>query len=576
MCIPPPCQAMHVSEACEIAGGHNAQGTADEMMQCLSSMDDFGGSRTHAEDQLHEWLRDAWGMQLDPYYLPLTVASQNPDMHTETMLFAVLQPFEVMHCVYECVGDRAFRECFVGPGGLGAIEKYWRNARKRKWGEEHAALQGVDDQGLCFILPLQYHNDGAKIFRGKLTYFYSYSVATTRGVSLKTKLLIIGIEKDKFLPQTEKQIVDYINWCGEVLASGKLPAEGYLKEQWKPGTYRHKNQGQPIAGPFRGAFSAWKGDTEARVMSHKFQRRNFKSNFVCDDCCAHVSIPSIIYTDFSTTAGHRMTKLSHEGYMTKPADELSPWTKHVGWRKERVLWDLMHLLRVSGIEQDFAASLIKCLALENAFGDGNFDAQLKHCRNKMKAWCRETFGVSLALPVFDVYTIGLGTSFNYMPELTGQIKAGDMKYLIAYLSHVANSVVRPDADCTGKLYSSCAWALVQFQKMLDQCDLVMTEEESVDAEACGRLFLLGYHELALLALEAGLALWRLRPKFHYFDEVLQLMLLTLENPGKQTCMNEEDFMGKLKKIYAKTHRSSQRFRGIQRYLLLLKMVWKRM
>ena len=86
--------------------------------------------------------------------------------------------------------------------------------------------------------------------------------------------------------QTLAEISDFLAWCGQILLSGKFPECGYYGEEFKVGTTFAKNRGKSIAGKYRFAFSAQLSDNKQRALTHRFQVRNWQSNFICEECFA--------------------------------------------------------------------------------------------------------------------------------------------------------------------------------------------------------------------------------------------------------------------------------------------------
>ena len=78
-------------------------------------------------------------------------------------------------------------------------------------------------------------------------------------------MLITILESDLLVDYvTEKEVVGYLTWCQEVLQSGLWPQKGYKGEALSG--YRWQHRGESLAGPWRGAFSLWKGDLKAKVQ----------------------------------------------------------------------------------------------------------------------------------------------------------------------------------------------------------------------------------------------------------------------------------------------------------------------
>jgi len=242
---------------------------ADDVVLGLSSLGNWGKDPTHIEKDLHQWLSTAYGIELDVYHIQVQVLSDQPNCRTEVKSLAVLLTYEVCAALYE-TSSAAFAKCILGAYGTDGLQKYWENALRSEWGKQHPVLKDIPPEQLCFLLPIQYHADGACVFRGKEYYIHSFSSPLTCGSSLDTKFPNSMLEKELFSDQTDTDIIAFINWCGQVLVSGEWPTRGYYKEEWPADSYRARKQGTRLMGPFTGAFCGWKGDTVAKVSTHLY------------------------------------------------------------------------------------------------------------------------------------------------------------------------------------------------------------------------------------------------------------------------------------------------------------------
>ena len=152
-----------------------------------------------------------------------------------------------------------------------------------------------------------------------------------------------------------------------------------------------------------------------------------------------------------------------------------------------------------------------------------------------------------------------------------------MKPLLFYLAHmVCEPTPAMEEDPDHKLYSAAAFGITRMLAVCESADIIMSQNEAGDAAAHGSMYLQCLGQLAARSALRGEENWRLRPKCHYLDESLMHMRETLENPYKQSCIMEEDFMGKVKKVASKTHRGNQPSRTLARYLLMLRLEWKQL
>ena len=91
----------------------------------------------------------------------------------------------------------------------------------------------------------------------------------------------------------------------------------------------------------------------------------------------------------------------------------------------------------------------------------------------------------------------------------------------------------------------------------------------------GRSFLVHLQGEIEASVAAGEALFKVRPKLHYWSHSLDHCLQTKENPSRYDCFDWESFVGRIKRIVAKTHRLQASARTVHRYLLQCAVRWNR-
>ena len=149
-----------------------------------------------------------------------------------------------------------------------------------------------------------------------------------------------------------------------------------------------------MARGFRAAFAGMKADAKARTEANLFER-HYNTKFCCDCCgCTQpfVSVQrnpeywKLRYTDFSPQAPWRATVQSHEQYMLSDAIT-SPYSIVPGWRKERVLHDLMHTGPL-GFMRDVGACLAIDFVRRGELGPGDKNMLLRTLWKSFRRWCK--------------------------------------------------------------------------------------------------------------------------------------------------------------------------------------------
>ena len=161
-----------------------------------------------------------------------------------------------------------------------------------------------------------------------------------------------------------------------------------------------------------------------------------------------------------------------------------------------------------------------------------------------------------------------------LPDL--KAKAWNTRVMVSWLATVAGrSTVRhrqePSArdNCRG----ACIGHLAAWYDTLERAGRFLSDAERIAACDAGRSFLLCYVQLARYASAAGQALWPLKPKHHKMDHMVRRLLLDSYNPRFSDCYRDEDWCGHMKNLAKNTHARRGHERTLQRYKLLLSVLW---
>ena len=159
------------------------------------------------------------------------------------------------------------------------------------------------------------------------------------------------------------------------------------------------------------------------------------------------------------------------------------------------------------------------------------------------------------------------------PSMSSQIKAAQMKPICVFWRKKAEGA---NSGCIhDEVRSTCAFAYAKLLHILDCADRWLSDDERADVAHHGRVFLLSYGWLAREATDNCMALWKVRPKHHCVDEMLERIRESGANPRWQHCFAEEDFAGKISKLASKIHRGVVSWRIVDRYLMYLSVRWSR-
>ena len=141
------------------------------------------------------------------------------------------------------------------------------------------------------------------------------------------------------------------------------------------------------------------------------------------------------------------------------------------------------------------------------------------------------------------------------------------------LSDAEKAAKKADAELV-KLRGAMAWAYLEQHRILDEAGLFLTDGEV--ESFCESVSLYNNSLQKLITLDRK-HLWRARPKNHGLDHLcITLVKYSKLNPKKTSCLLEEDFLGKMKRIGSGIRGGncmSVMNRILDRYILALSLRW---
>ena len=104
----------------------------------------------------------------------------------------------------------------------------------------------------------------------------------------------------------------------------------------------------------------------------------------------------------------------------------------------------------------------------------------------------------------------------------------------------------------------------------------LTPEEADRSTELGRIYIKLYSWLASEALARGQLLWKLRPKYHYMQHMLDEVERTHANPMSQSNFLDEDHMKRLRGATVYCHPGTVKLTWARRYVLKRVLTWRRL
>eukprot|EP00969_Alexandrium_andersonii_P205577 9083586-Alexandrium_andersonii.AAC.1 len=232
---------------------------------------------------MHAAVKGLHGLTLEPYYLPMLVASRDSAFLKRTWVPLFL-PHELANAAWEA-GSAQFTRTMGTPE---SVAQFWAESLQEEWAQQHPLA--ADRDGLQHVIPLFFHSDGAGVKNYVEYHIWGMSSAVSGcGDSWQSRLLLAGVPiefmQGRHIRRVHREIVGCILWSLSWAERGLHPNEGFRGEPFKKGSRRWAMRGLPVAGPWRFAWAGWKGDLEARKVPH-LMAHGYKCTCMCDWCFA--------------------------------------------------------------------------------------------------------------------------------------------------------------------------------------------------------------------------------------------------------------------------------------------------
>lgn len=272
---------------------------------------------------------------------------------------------------------------------------------------------------------------------------------------------------------------------------------------------------------------------------------------MCRECHAHKLVLSKIYTDVGPNARWRPHKRTEDEYLARmlKLGHLSKLTSIPGWSLETHRYDLMHVLFL-GVCLHLCGSILVHLSDLKFWQGRTIRSRLRRAWHDFKRWTRD-HGLTTSQPMFKPGNLGRGKS-PHLAEM--KAKAHNCKIIVYWLASLTSNLSRTHGELGAKI-ATATWSMAHFNWLLDQekgwkLEPALAEE----LRATGTTFLLVYQSLSKWAVKARKMLYAWRPKFHYFEHMLDIMVAELLHPRLWMNWHEESLLGDSTRIASRTHR----------------------
>ena len=295
----------------------------------------------------------------------------------------------------------------------------------------------------------------------------------------------------------------------------------------------------------------------------------------CSDICEHCPAKTsgcTDYADLRATASYSRVVFDHDCYLHNvPVREQSPWCTIPGWDIRLHRDCMQHVLYNGGVASDFTAGAFKFCIMSGLYGQGTLEQQVQCLHDTFVVSHSGSIDDHDAKP-FTARRLGILTETS-PPSFGLSYKHGHIKAFVHFCAEQC-ALIQPQTPVSQLIYKAAA-AFSSWIRFLENCKPVLQNWQREFAYQKGREFLDPYSILIALdrhdrTLPNYRPLFRARPKVHVlWHQIEHLKSSSCNILLNWSCWQEEDFMGRVARIFKRCHPRTGALRTLQRYLLFL-------
>ena len=245
-----------------------------------------------------------------------------------------------------------------------------------------------------------------------------------------------------------------------------------------------------------------------------------------------------VYTDCGPSAGWRST----EG-QTLPWDDEPEFAKLPAFSIRMLAVDWMHCFHL-GVCRDLVGASLKLLVRTKGawYDQRTISLRLSKIYHEVKKFAKE-HGKQISIKRLKKSTLNWSAGY---PEL--RASAYDSGVFLAWL--VGRFEQNPPRGTYAGLLG-CVWTAHHLSELMMTCDVFWTDQEREQVYLMGTCFMRAYSRLAFLAHSRSDKLFKLRPKWHYIQHLVDDALSRPSGraAGWDMCWWDEDYVKYAMRIY---------------------------
>jgi hypothetical protein len=416
-------------------------------------------------------------------------------------------------------------------GDPGDIHSFWDNLRG------HPTCPADADD--CSVAAGA-HGDGAPTTKADGLFSFSWGSLHGKGPTRETHLLYFVIKKSEMSEGILPVLFDRFAWAMNALDAGKLPYRDWKGRPLQDG-------GRVIGGGWKVKLIQLRGDWEFYCQALGFPSATSEPKMCWIFDATGREAQDLRWTQYGPDAPWQATVKNHEAYiedLVATGRPIPALFKVHTMRLEGVMIDVLH-----AIDQGLAIHIAGNVLFEIAetLAGTTRSARTKALDHILKAWYK---GNKIEHRIEGKITPERVKVSDDWPKF--KAKAAPVRAMAPFLLKLSidnNSGSTHDLRRVGVCQLLC-----RFYDILKDEDLFLADHAKRELAELAPLLLRMYHLLSAEALDNGLRLWKLTPKFHMFEHMCELQ--TFLNPRRTWTYSDEDFQRILKEVCLSCHPST--------------------
>ena len=548
---------LSVGSMCESARSTvwSTRGSCSQSLIQIAKAGTWGLHPQNVERDVHVFARAYFGLSIEKYYAPVRV---NVDGREQVMALPLYPLHEYLFMLHE-VGEDVFHSVCFSADGPASAQRFWNHVSHMEWFQQHP-VSSDPDVDLRYCIPATMFGDDGRVYKHEKMMVWQVGFFLSKH---RYSQLLLGCLPHWLVNEhTYEDVHLAILWMWKCAYRGCFAEKDHLERDIQPwhGKLRYARRGQPLyprERRHRIIFAGFKADLQ--YERDIFHFHGYDQDEMCRNCPAHKKIRERIYTKIGAESVMRHSRRTTAEYRASQGDRLCNLCHIPGWHVSLHRYDPMHVLFLGAVLH-MLGSVILDLAYARHWRGATHKERLQRAWLDMREWVRE-HGLQCSQSKFTMGAFSQGKRLAYA-EL--KAKAHNARVMLSWIAEVC-------ADCAledhSQLRASMTFALADF---CFQCDAWRDWE--LPQDLAQRLYDRG-HEF--LALYKTLSIWAVanrrrwfawKPKFHYYEHLLDTVLYERLNPTWLWNYAEEDLIGTSIDLASASHRSTVPERALDRYM----------